>query len=165
MRRGPRFQAASGSAAAWAATVAAAVAAAVASAPVRAVAAASVAAGANRAGRTRGERSKGANPVDSRPFRFSEPRGRTGRPSGVLFLGLRLRRRLVTPGIRLRAGDDPRDIRIVLAGVARLVGLALLRLEAPGGLLLLLFLPRPLPGALVLCGSRFLHSSPPPSVL
>ena len=38
-------------------------------------------------------------------------------------------------------------------------------IEAPGGLLLLLFLPRPLPGALVLCGSRFLHSSPPPSVL
>ena len=64
---------------------------------------------------------------------------------------------IVAPGIGLRTGNDTRDIGIFASGRGRLRCLALLRFGTALLLLLLTLLTRPLPGSLVLRGSRLVH--------
>ena len=109
---------------------------------------------ANRAGNTLSvrDKNKGRGAYAPRPFAFIDRRGRE------LFVRRFVDVEIVAPRIRLRTGDDARDVRILTGGgAARNTGLALLRLSPALRLVLLLFLPRPLASPLVLSGSGLVH--------
>jgi hypothetical protein len=71
--------------------------------------------------------------------------------------GRRLGLGLFFPGRRLRSGNDPGYIRILVTLTRRLIGSSRLGFAPPLGFRLLFLLPGALPGPLVLRRSRSLH--------